>query len=143
METASGSFSNKVVGSFVVQLQEYKLSQRKLWLCTAEMLSKGSLFAFHYNLAFTSPQPTVTSISVISLSYTNPDLQLHTEHFNLDRLLPSVLARHDQLEFLFFVIRFFFKFLWVFAGLIIVSSTENSTRNWILRFSSHHYCQTA
>lgn len=82
METASGGFSNKVVGSFVVQLQEYKLSQRKLWLCTAEMLSKGSLFAFHYNLAFTSPHPTVTSISVISLSYTNPDLQLHTEHFN-------------------------------------------------------------
>lgn len=125
LESASGVCSYKAVEPFVVQLQENTAVGDDL-----VTLERFSPF-FNHKLAFTTTHTAVTSRSIMSPSYTTPDSQLHTEHYNQGRVLHSILTQHDKLWTHFLSNEIFFLFFFS-EDFRASTSTENYNRNWLL-----------
>lgn len=129
LESASGVCSYKAAESFVVQLQENTAVGDDLVTLYCRGTLKGFSPFLSHKLAFTTTHTVVTSRSIMSPSYTTPDSQLHTEHYNQGRVLPSILTQHDKLWTHFLSNEIFFFFC---RGIRAPTSTENYNRNWLL-----------
>lgn len=130
LESVSGVCSYKAVEPFVVQLQENTaVGDDSVTLYCRGILEGFSPF-FNYNLAFTTTPTAVPSRSMMSPSYTTPDSQLHTEHYNQGRVLHSILTQHDKLWTHFLSNEIFFHFF--SEDFRASTSTENYNRNCLL-----------